>query len=123
MYEIKLKRAYAAPAPEDGTRILVDRLWPRGKTKTSLELHSWARDIAPSNELRKTFSHMTERFDEFTAAYQAELDANPASPFFIEEIKQILKNGDVTLVYGARDEIHNQAQVLKTWLEQKIKTH
>ena len=121
MNELKIKRAYEPPASEDGTRILVDRLWPRGKTKTSLELQSWAKAMAPSNELRKTFGHMVEKFDQFVDAYFAELNANSASLAFIDEIKQALKTGNVTLVYGAKDEVHNQAQVLKIWLEQKLK--
>lgn len=121
MTEIQTKRAYEPPALEDGTRILVDRLWPRGKTKASLALHSWAKTIAPSNELRKSFSHMTEKFDQFVDAFHAELNANPASPAFIDEIRQTLKTSNVTLVYAARDEIYNQAQVLKAWLEQKLK--
>ena len=121
MPELKIKRAYEPPASEDGTRILVDRLWPRGKTKTSLELQSWAKAVAPSNELRKTFGHMVGKFDQFVDAYREELNANPASPAFIDEIKEALITGNVTLVYGAKDEVHNQAQVLKAWLEQKLK--
>ena len=121
MPEIKLKRAYESPASTDGTRILVDRLWPRGKTKASLELHSWAKVIAPSNELRKTFNHMVEKFDQFVVAYHAELNTNPASAAFIDEVKRALNTSDVTLVYAARDETYNQAQVLKTWLERKLK--
>ena len=121
MNELKIKRAYEPPASEDGTRILVDRLWPRGKTKTSLELQSWAKAVAPSNELRKTFGHMVGKFDQFLDAYRAELNANPASPAFIDEIKEALITRNVTLVYGAKDEVHNQAQVLKAWLEQKLK--
>ena len=87
MAELKIKRAYEPPATEDGTRILVDRLWPRGKTKTSLELQSWAKAVAPSNELRKIFDHMAEKFDQFVDAYRAELNANPAASAFIDEIK------------------------------------
>ena len=121
MTELKIKRAYEPPASEDGTRILVDRLWPRGKTKASLKLHSWAKAIAPSNQLRNTFNHMAEKYDQFVDAYFAELNANSASLAFIEEIKQALKTGNVTLVYGAKDEVHNQTQVLKAWLEQKLK--
>jgi len=121
MPELKIKRAYEPPASEDGTRILVDRIWPRGKTKASLELHSWAKALAPSNELRKNFGHMAEKFDQFVDAYHAELKSNPAAPAFIDDIKKALKNGNVTLVYGAKDEVHNQAQVLKAWLEQKLK--
>ncbi len=122
MSEIKLKRAYEPPDQDDGLRILVDRLWPRGKTKEALELYSWAKAIAPSKELRKVFSHMVTRFQEFSAAYQVELDANPASIAFIDEIKQALRASNVTLVFAAKDETHNQAQVLKAWLEQKLKT-
>lgn len=122
MPEIKLKRAYEPPAREDGMRILVDRLWPRGKSGASLELDSWAKAIAPSHTLRKVFDHMTERFDEFIAAYEAELDNNPASADFIEMARQTLRSRDLTLVFGARDKQHNQAQVLKAWLERKLKT-
>lgn len=120
MPEIKLKRAYEPPSEQDGTRILVDRLWPRGKTKESLELQSWAKAIAPSNELRVIFGHMAEKFNQFVDAYRMELNANAVSPAFIDEVKQALETGNVTLVYAARDEVHNQAQVLKTWLEQKL---
>jgi uncharacterized protein YeaO (DUF488 family) len=116
MSELKIKRAYEPPALEDGTRILVDRLWPRGKTKASLQLHSWDKFIAPSNELRKSFNHIVEKYDQFIEAYTKELNANPDSPVFINEVKQALKIGNVTLVYGARDETHNEAQVLKDWL-------
>ncbi|HSN93482.1 MAG TPA: DUF488 family protein [Anaerolineaceae bacterium] len=122
MAEIKIKRAYEPPALEDDTRILVDRLWPRGKTKASLELHSWAKAMAPSNELRKTFGHMADKFDQFVAAYHMELNSNPASPSFVQDIKEALKNGNVTLIYGAKDEEHNQALVLKAWLEEKFGT-
>lgn len=121
MTAIKIKRAYEPPAEDDGVRFLVDRLWPRGKTKASLQLHSWARIIAPSDALRKAFGHMAEKFDQFEVAYQAELNSNPASEAFLNEIKLALNKGDVTLVYGAKDEHHNQACVLKAWLEQKLK--
>lgn len=120
MPEIKLKRAYEPPSEQDGTRILVDRLWPRGKTKESLKLQSWAKAIAPSNELRVIFGHMADKFNQFVDAYHMELNANAVSPAFIDEVKQALETGNVTLVYAARDEVHNQAQVLKTWLEQKL---
>ena len=121
MPEIKIKRAYEPPSEEDGTRILVDRLWPRGKTKASLELHSWAKAIAPSNELRKTFSHMVEKYAQFIETYKIELNANPESTVFVNVVKEALKTGDVTLVYAAKDETHNQALVLKAWLEEKLR--
>lgn len=112
--ELHIKRAYQPAAPSDGFRVLVDRLWPRGVRKDDLKVDLWARDAAPSAALRKWFGHAPERWDGFLERYFAELDRNPGA---LEPIRQALRKGKVTLVYGARDEQHNQAVALKTYLE------
>lgn len=114
---IKLKRAYDPPDPADGRRFLVDRLWPRGVKKEALALEQWAKEAAPSNELRKEFHHDAARWDAFQQAYAAELDANPAA---WEPLLEAARNGTITLVYSARDEQHNQAVALKAYLERKL---
>lgn len=103
---LAIKRAYDRPAPEDGTRILVDRLWPRGLAKAKAALDGWDKDVAPSPALRKWFGHKPERFQEFARRYRAELRHNPA----VAELKAL--KGKVTLVYGARDPAINHAVVL-----------
>lgn len=108
--KIKIKRVYEDPAKEDGIRILVDRLWPRGLTKQRACLDLWLRDIAPSTELRKWFNHDPEKWKEFGIRYRKELENNIES---VEALKEQLKKGTVTLVYGAKDEAHNEALVLK----------
>jgi uncharacterized protein YeaO (DUF488 family) len=109
---IKLKRAYEKATPSDGYRVLVDRIWPRGIKKENAEIDNWLKAIAPSNELRKWFGHDPQRFAEFRQKYQAELQNEPAKTAF-KELQQVAKNHDVvTLVYGAKDETHNQAVVL-----------
>ena len=114
---IKLKRAYQPPAAEDGRRFLVDRLWPRGVKKDALALDAWLKDAAPSTELRKWFNHDPDKWDEFQQRYSAELDANPAA---WGPLLQAAREGTITLVYSARDEEHNQAVALKTYLERKL---
>ena len=108
--ELKLKRAYDPPAKDDGIRILVDCVWPRGVTKEKLQIHHWLRDIAPSTELRKWFGHDPEKWDEFRERYAGELAQKSA---LVGQIMEQLKHGPVTLVYGAKDEQHNQAAALK----------
>lgn len=105
----KIKRVYETPAPEDGTRILVDRLWPRGLTKEKARIDLWLKEVAPSNELRKWFSHDPAKWPEFKSRYRAELKHN-AHQF--ELLKQELAKGPATLLYGAKDQQYNQAQVL-----------
>lgn len=108
---IKTKRAYEAPAESDGFRILVDRLWPRGISKEKAALDAWLKDVAPSNELRKWFGHDPEKWDEFKKKYAAELRTNPEA---VAELKRMVKeHKTVTLVFGARDEKHNEAEYLK----------
>ena len=106
---ILLKRAYEPPEKTDGMRILIDRLWPRGVTKSRARIDLWLKDVAPSTELRKWFGHDPEKWLEFQKKYRAELKGNPA----LAELRQHSLQGDVTLVYAARDELHNDAVVLK----------
>ncbi len=113
---IALKRAYEAPASKDGRRILVDRVWPRGVSKEELHLDGWYRDIAPSTQLRKWFGHDPERWAEFQKRYQAEL-RKAGMRESLEELASMAKRGKVTLVYGAHDEEHNQAVVLRDYLK------
>ncbi len=112
---IKIKRAYQEPEEEDGFRILVDRLWPRGISKEKLKLDLWLKDVAPSNELRKWFAHDPDKWAEFKEKYREELKNKKT---FILKIKDLEKKNDtITLVYGAKDEEHNNAVVLKEKLE------
>ena len=106
MRSVAIKRAYDPPSSEDGTRILVDRLWPRGLSKKKAALADWAKNVAPSPALRKWFGHKPERFQEFAKRYRAELKASPAP----DELRAL--KGKVTLVYGARDPEINHAVVL-----------
>jgi len=108
--KLKIKRVYDKPAEEDGTRILVDRLWPRGLTKQKAKVDVWLKDIAPSTELRKWFAHDPEKWKEFIKKYKQELHENNEQAAIL---KEYLKQGTVTLVYGARDEVHNEALVIK----------
>ena len=112
MPELHIKRAYEPRSSSDGRRILVDRLWPRGLSKHELEGVQWLRDVAPSAALRKWFGHQPERWGEFRKRYFDELRSNPA----VETIREALRAGPVTLLYGAKDEIHNQAVALAEYL-------
>ena len=107
---IKIKRVYEKPEDEDGIRILVDRLWPRGLTKEKASIDLWLKDIAPGTELRKWFGHDPSKWDEFRKRYCQELKNNIEQGLLL---KQQMKKGTVTLVYGAKDEEHNEALVLK----------
>lgn len=113
--QIRLKRAYERPAKSDGKRILVDRMWPRGVTKEELHLDRWAKDVAPSAELRKWFGHDPEKWDGFKQKYFRELNKQSRA---IEELATECRRGPVTLVYGAKDTHHNQAVALKQYLEE-----
>ena len=110
---VKLKRAYELPEPQDGARVLIDRLWPRGVKKETLALDHWAKELAPSTELRQWFNHDPARWDEFQKRYTAELHAN-AEP--LEALRTQARRSTVTLVYGAHDELHNDAVVLRELL-------
>ena len=115
---IRVKRAYEAPAGDDGTRFLVDRLWPRGIKKEALKLDGWIKEIAPSNELRQWFHHERDQWDEFRVRYARELDAQAD---LLKPILDAARRGTVTLVYSARDETHNNAVALKQYLEARLK--
>ena len=114
-YRFRIKRVYELPDKHDGRRILVDRLWPRSLTKEKASIDLWLKDIAPSTELRKWFGHNPDRWEEFKERYLAELKGNSGQ---IQLLKQELDTGIVTLVYGAKDEKHNQAVVIQenSWL-------
>jgi len=118
MGTIAIKRVYDPPAADDGYRVLVDRLWPRGMTKETAALDLWAKDLAPSPDLRKEFNHQPERFAQFTHHYLGELSRNPAVAAFRVE----LKRPKVTLLYGAHDRANNHALVLADFLRQDGKT-
>src|SRR6187551_1220657 len=110
---INLKRIYEPPAKEDGFRILVDRLWPRGLTKQKAAIDLWLKDIAPSTELRKWFGHDPGKWKEFQKKYHAELQANKET---IDTLKGHLGKGPITLLYAAKDEEHNEARVIKEFV-------
>jgi len=120
MYSLKIKRIYSAAGPEDGYRVLVDRLWPRGIRKEAAGLDDWARNIAPSTELRKSFAHQRERFDAFQTAYREELDANPEAQTFAGICRKELLSRNVTLLYAAKDESCSNAPVLCEWVREQM---
>jgi uncharacterized protein YeaO (DUF488 family) len=115
---LKTKRVYEPAEASDGTRFLVDRLWPRGIKKEELEMTAWLKDVAPSPALRKWFSHDPAKWDEFQRGYQAELESNPEA---WQPILEAAKQGDVTLLYSARDTEHNSAVLLRVFLEEQMK--
>ena len=106
--DLRVKRAYDPKSPDDGQRILVDRLWPRGLRKADLEDAVWMKEVAPSRELRTWFAHKPERWDGFRTRYIDELEHNPA----LSDLRRRLAEGPVTLLYGAHDRARNQAVVL-----------
>ncbi len=114
---IKLKRAYDPASQEDGTRFLVERLWPRGVKKDALRLDAWLKPVAPSTELRKWFGHDPAKWSEFQRRYRAELGANAEA---LEPILKAARRGRVTLVYSSHDQDHNNAVVLKAHLESRL---
>jgi uncharacterized protein YeaO (DUF488 family) len=116
MHRINIKRVYENPSNGDGYRILVDRLWPRGISKEKAGIEVWLRDVAPSNELREWFSHDPVKWEEFVKRYRKELVGSKA---FGNLLSLIRKKKKVTLVYSARDTLHNQAAALKSLLEEK----
>jgi uncharacterized protein YeaO (DUF488 family) len=112
----RVKRAYLPAAASDGSRVLVDRLWPRGVTKKAAHLDLWAKELAPSPALREWFGHDPARYREFAARYRRELARSPAREL-LDELARRSARGTVTLVYGARDEEHNGARVLAEEIE------
>jgi uncharacterized protein YeaO (DUF488 family) len=119
--DVRLQRAYDEPGPDDGRRVLVDRVWPRGRTKEHLRLDAWERDLGPSTKLRKWFGHDPERWHEFQARYRVEL-ARPEAAKVLDELAAAARHGRVTLVYGARDREHNQARVIADEIERRLAT-
>ncbi len=116
---IRRKRVYLPAHPEDGTRVLVERLWPRGISKTSANVHLWLKDIAPSSELRRWFGHDPARWKTFERRYYAELEANPEP---VTKLVELAEQGDLTLVYAARDEPGTSAEVLQAYLTRRLLT-
>ena len=116
MTNIRIKRAYEEPDGEDGTRILVDRLWPRGLTKEKARIDLWLKDVAPSTELRKWFAHDPGKWAEFQSRYHEELKRNKEQ---FQLLRQEAAKGTVTLVYGTKDQRHNEAVILQRLLTAK----
>ncbi len=111
--DLKLKRIYEPAEKDDGFRVLVDRLWPRGLNKENAAFDHWLKAIAPSAELRKWFNHEATKWKEFQKKYKKELEANKEA---VSELKKYLAKGNVTLLYAAKDEAHNQAIVIKDFV-------
>ena len=110
---VKLKRAYEPSAADDGTRILIDRLWPRGVKKINAAIDEWVKDIAPSTALRKWFGHDPARWQEFRNRYAVEVSKHPEQ---LSRLRVLARQGPITLVYSAHDEIHNDAVALRGFL-------
>ena len=111
---LTIKRVREAPAPGDGTRVLVDRIWPRGMTKDRAAADHWLKEIAPSTALRRWFGHDPKKWDEFRRRYRAELEERADA---VETLRNLAAKRRVTLLFGAKDETHNQAVALKAFIE------
>lgn len=114
--QIQLKRAYEPPGEQDGCRVLVDRLWPRGVSREKMQIDLWLKEIAPSDALRKQFHHDPERWEEFKRRYFAELDGKSEA---VQELLKKAAGGRITLIYGSREERRNNAAALKEYLERR----
>lgn len=114
---IRTKRIYDEPCPEDGTRVLVDRLWPRGVSKDDAQIDEWVKSVAPSDELRQWYDHDIERWERFRKRYRSELDSADKS---IEQLLEFAPSTTLTLLYAAKDPEHNNAIVLKEHLEEQL---
>ncbi|TSE07036.1 DUF488 domain-containing protein [Mesorhizobium intechi] len=112
-FDLMVKRIYEPPAADDGQRVLVDRIWPRGVSKEHAALALWLKEIAPSDELRKWFGHEPARWVEFQKRYRVELDRNEEA---VTRLRDLLRHGRATLLYGAHDEAHNNAVALAGYL-------
>lgn len=119
--ELKAERIYTKPADLDGYRILVDRLWPRGIAKANAHLDKWLKEVGPSNDLRKWFGHDPAKYAEFKARYLNELAENPAYEQLRQLVEEKLPSQNIILLYGAKDEQHNQAVILKEQLQTDFK--
>jgi len=115
--EIRIKRVYEAPSDEDGARILVDRLWPRGLTKEAARIDFWPKEVAPSNELRKWYHQALDEWDELKRRYFAELDQGPVG---LDELLERVRQGPVTFVYSSKEPEHNNARALREYLEARL---
>jgi len=113
---LSTRRVYEDPHPDDGLRVLVDRLWPRGLTKEAARVDHWMKELAPSTELRKWFDHQVERWPEFQQRYARELDGKPE---LVDELAVLLRKGPVTLLFGAKDEEHSQAVALAAYMRRR----
>lgn len=116
---LKIKRIYDPDTPEDGFRVLIDRLWPRGIRKDNCKIDVWMKDIAPSADLRRWFNHDAEKWEKFSADYTSELKSNP---LLTELLKYVQNYDDVTLLYAARTKQHNHAIILQEILEKELAT-
>ena len=118
-HRVRIKRAYEAPSPGDGRRVLVDRLWPRGVARETLALDDWLKDASPSDDLRRWFNHDPARWPEFAARYGEELERPPASEA-VDQLVRCARAGPLTLVYAASDEAHNNAVALRDVIVQHL---
>lgn len=118
LHRLRIKRVYEPPAPDDGLRVLVDRLWPRGIAKEKAHIDLWLKAIAPSDALRRLVHADPSQWDEFVAAYGRELAQEPAKSA-AADLRQRARSEPLTLLYAARNETHNNAVALKRWLERR----
>ncbi|MDR7542265.1 MAG: DUF488 family protein, partial [Armatimonadota bacterium] len=116
---LRVRRVYEPPEPQDGFRVLVDRLWPRGLSKEAARVDLWARELAPSDRLRRWFGHDPVKWEEFRRRYREELSRSPAREL-VQQLAERARHGTVTLVFGARDERHNNAVVLAEVLQERL---
>ena len=114
------KRIYEPTEPQDGFRILVDRLWPRGITKEKAMLGDWAKDITPSSDIRQAYHRGEMKYEHFSALYAKELAKNPAAPAFLEKIKEKLRTGNVTILYAVKDPTASHIPTLQTFIKKNI---
>lgn len=117
--QVRLRRAYDPAEDGDGYRVLVDRLWPRGIKRDALQIDEWTRDVAPSADLRKWYGHQVDRWDEFRRRYRDELSTGSAASA-LDSLVEHARQGPLTLVFGARDVEHSQAEVLRELIEQRL---
>jgi uncharacterized protein YeaO (DUF488 family) len=118
---VKLRRAYEPGETDEGKLVLVDRLWPRGVSKTALQPDLWLRDLAPSDDLRKWFDHRADRWDEFQRRYREELSSSPGIEA-LNQVVELARQGPVVLLFGARDRGFNQAVVIRAMVEERLGT-
>lgn len=120
MTEIRMKRVYDTASSEDGYRILVDRLWPRGLKKDAVPYDLWAKTISPSPEARVDFAHKKDKMEDFRQRYLHELENNPNGKTFLRTVSEQLSSQNVTLIYAAKDPVINHVVILKSWIESRL---